>query len=115
MASHALIVIGAMALSVLVGVAGFIVFENKALEDAILHAAYMLSGFGLVEMPASTAGKLFAGLFGLYASVFFLAAFSIVFAPIVHRILHKLHLDPGDKGSDEGNAKGNVKAGRGPT
>lgn len=92
-ASHSFFVIGIMALSVIVGVIGFIVLENKELEDAILHSSYMLSGFGLIEMPISTGGKLFAGLFGLYASVFFLAAFSIIFAPIVHRILHKLHLD----------------------
>jgi hypothetical protein len=53
----------------------------------------MLSGFGLIEVPTSFSGKLFIGLYGLYASVFFLASFSIIFAPIVHRILHKLHLD----------------------
>jgi hypothetical protein len=97
-ASHSLFVIAIMALSLLVGVIGFIVLENKELEDAILHSSYMLSGFGLVEMPTSAAGKLFAGLFGLYASIFFLAAFSVIFAPVVHRILHKLHLDSGDEG-----------------
>jgi hypothetical protein len=96
-ASHSLFVVAIMGVSVLVGVVGFIVLENKELEDAVLHAAYMLSGFGLVEMPTSTAGKLFAGFFGLYASIFFLAAFSIIFAPIVHRILHKLHLDSDDE------------------
>jgi hypothetical protein len=96
-ASHSLFVIGIMALSVFIGVVGFIVFENTALEDAILHSSYMLSGFGLVEMPTSTAGKLFAGMFGLYANIVFLAAFSVIFAPIVHRILHKLHLDPSEE------------------
>lgn len=96
-ASHSAFVVAIMALSVLVGVIGFIALENKELEDAILHASYMLSGFGVIETPTSIAGKIFAGVFGLYASIFFLAAFSIMASPIVHRMLHKLHLDTDDK------------------
>jgi hypothetical protein len=90
---HAALVLALMAVSIGVGVIGLVFFEGKGLEEAILHAAYMLSGFGLIEVPTSFSGKLFIGLYGLYASVFFLASFSIIFAPIVHRILHKLHLD----------------------
>ncbi len=90
---HAALVLALMAVSIGVGVTGLVFFEGKGLEEAILHAAYMLSGFGLIEVPTSFSGKLFIGLYGLYASVFFLASFSIIFAPIVHRILHKLHLD----------------------
>lgn len=97
---HSLLIFLMMALSVSVGAVGFIVFENRSLEDAILHSAFMLSGFGLVEVPVSFGGKLFAGIYGLYASIFFLAAFSIIFAPIVHRILHKLHLDSSDDPED---------------
>jgi hypothetical protein len=100
MLTHSLLVILIMALSVSVGAVGFIVFENRSLEDAVLNSAFMLSGSGLVEVPASFAGKLFAGIYGLYASIFFLAAFSIIFAPIVHRILHKLHLDSDDDPQD---------------
>ncbi|WP_173932978.1 hypothetical protein [Chelativorans sp. Marseille-P2723] len=93
MAQHTFLVAAIMFFSILIGAAGFMLFEGRALEDAVIHSAYILSGFGLVEMPDSFAGKLFAGLYGLYASLFFLAAFSIIFAPIVHRILHRLHLD----------------------
>lgn len=44
-------------------------------------------------MPDSLSGKLFIGLFGLYANLFFLASVSFLCAPVVHRILHKFHLD----------------------
>lgn len=90
---HALYVLGLLALSVLAGALGFVYVEGYGIEDAILHSAHVLAGLGLIQLPESYAGRLFAALFGLYASLFFLAAFSVIFAPIVHRILHKLHLD----------------------
>lgn len=96
---HVAYVSGIMALSVFIGAIGFMFIEELAPEDAILHSAYILSGFGLVELPQTYAGRLFAAGFGLYASLFFLAAFSVIFAPIVHRILHKLHLEEDSEGS----------------
>lgn len=93
LAKHALYVLAILACSIAAGAVGFMVFEGHGPEQAILHAAFILSGFGLVQMPESAIGKMFAGLFGLYANLFFLAAFSVIFAPIVHRILHRLHLD----------------------
>lgn len=91
-----LCVAGIMALSVLLGAVGFVLLEELAVKDAILHSAHILSGLGLLEVPRTYAGRFFAAMFGLYASLFFLAAFSVIFAPIVHRILHKLHLEVDD-------------------
>lgn len=93
MVKHMFYVAGIIAVSVAMGAVGFMVFENHGPADAMLHSAYILSGFGLIQIPASMGGKLFAGLYGLYATLFFLATFSVIFAPVVHRILHKLHLD----------------------
>jgi hypothetical protein len=33
----------------------------------------------------------FAGLYALYAGLVFLVASGLVFAPIVHRVLHRFH------------------------
>lgn len=90
---HAFYVLGILALSVLAGALGFVSIEGYSLKEAILHSTHILAGLGLIELPESYAGRLFVALYGLYASLFFLAAFSVIFAPIVHRILHKLHLD----------------------
>lgn len=92
-AKHVMCIIFIMISSVFLGAAGFIIFEDLLFEDAIMHSTFILSGFGLIAMPTSTAGKMFAGFFGLYANIFFLASFSILFAPITHRILHRLHVD----------------------
>jgi hypothetical protein len=44
-------------------------------------------------MPHSEAGKLFAGLYALYAGLVFIVTIALVFTPILHRILHRLHWD----------------------
>jgi hypothetical protein len=36
-------------------------------------------------------GKVFAGLDALYAGLVFLVAAGLVFAPVLHRLLHKFH------------------------
>lgn len=90
---HAAYVVALLALSVLAGAAGFMVFEGHGFTEALLHAMHILSGLGLMELPDRLAGRIFAAAFGLYSSLFFLAAFSVIFAPVVHRILHKLHLE----------------------
>jgi len=93
LAKHCLCVLALLAASLIAGAAGFVALEGLGPHDAILTAAHILAGIGLMEFPASYAGRLFAALFGLYANLFFLAAFSVIFAPIVQRVLHKLQLD----------------------
>ena len=36
-----------------------------------------------------------AGLYALYAGLVFVAVAAIVLAPVVHRVLHRFHLDKG--------------------
>ena len=36
-------------------------------------------------------GKLFAGLYALYCGIAFIASAGILFAPILHRLLHRFH------------------------
>jgi hypothetical protein len=50
----------------------------------------------VVEMKTAGA-KLFSSLYALYSGVAFLTITAIFFTPIIHRILHILHLEPDDK------------------
>lgn len=77
--------------SIGLGMLGFISLEGYPWADAFLHASILLSGLGLVETPQTNIGKLFAGLYGLYAGLIFLIAVGIVVAPLMHRLLHKFH------------------------
>jgi hypothetical protein len=93
LALHSAIAIGLVAGSLLLGMAGYAWLEGLGWRDAFLNAAMLLGGMGPVETPLTDGGKLFAGLYALYAGLVFLVAVAIVFAPVFHRLLHKFHWD----------------------
>ena len=79
--------------SLAIGMAGYMRFENLPAIDAFLDASMLLSGMGPVYPPKTEAGKLFAGVFALYAGLVFIASAALLLAPIAHRILHHFDWD----------------------
>jgi len=77
--------------SLLIGVAGYQHFEDLAWRDAFLNAAMLLGGMGPVDPPKTDEGKVFAGLYALYAGLVFLFTVGVVLVPVLHRIFHKFH------------------------
>jgi hypothetical protein len=80
-------------LSLAVGMVGYHVTAGLSWLDALLNAVMILTGMGPVAPLQSSAAKLFAIAYALYAGVVFLAVTGIMLAPVVHRLLHWLHLD----------------------
>ena len=80
-------------LSLVLGMTGYMHFEHLAWRDAFLNAAMLLGGMGPVDAPRSDAGKVFAGLYALYAGLVFLIVAGLIVAPVGHRVLHKFHWD----------------------
>jgi hypothetical protein len=81
--------------SLMLGMAGYGYFEHLPWRDAFLNAAMLMGGMGPVDAPQTDGGKLFAGLYALYAGLVFLVAAGLVFAPVVHRVMHKFHWEEG--------------------
>jgi hypothetical protein len=71
--------------------AGYEYFEGHPWRDAFVNAAMLMGGMGPVDPLRTDGGKIFAGLYALYAGLVFLVASGLVFAPIVHRVLHRSH------------------------
>ena len=69
--------------------------SSRARENRVdvANAAMLLGGMGPVETPTTEGGKLFAGLYALYAGMVVLVAASILVAPVMHRYMHKFHLE----------------------
>jgi hypothetical protein len=88
---HFAITTALVLVSLLLGMAGYEYFENLAWRDAFLNAAMLLGGMGPVNAPQTDGGKLFAGLYALYAGLLFIIAAGVVLAPVLHRLLHKIH------------------------
>ena len=61
--------------------------------DSLLNASMILTGMGPVSPMPSDAAKVFASAYAVFSGVAFLTTFSILIAPILHRILHRLHLN----------------------
>ena len=102
-----------IAVSLAIGIAGYMFFEELDLVDAFLNAAMILSGMGPLHNPDSTAGKVFAGFYALYSGFAVLAIAAIMFAPIVHRIFHRLHIADSEleeKAEEKMEAKAEAKA-----
>jgi len=79
--------------SLCLGMAGYAYFEALAWRDAFLNAAMLLGGMGPVDAPGSDGGKVFAGLYSLYAGLVFVVVAGLILAPFAHRLLHKFHWD----------------------
>lgn len=89
--AHVVIAQSLVLVSLLMGMAGYVYFENHTWRDAFLNAAMLLSGMGPVDAPVTNGGKLFAGCYALYAGLIFLIVAGILLAPVLHRLLHKFH------------------------
>jgi len=79
------------------GVLGYMLFEGLALVDAYLNASMILGGMGPVDLPKTVGGKIFAGSYALYSGLVFLIVSAVILAPLLHRILHRFHIDEDSK------------------
>jgi len=75
------------------GMLGYHYIIGLAWVDAYENAAMILSGMGPLTSPSTWAGKVFAGSYALFSGIAVLAIAGVIAAPLVHRLLHRLHAD----------------------
>ena len=76
-----------------VGIIGYHELEDVSWLDAFHQSALLLSGMGPVIELKSSAGKVFDGVYALFCGIILLAATGFLFAPVLHRILHRFHIE----------------------
>jgi hypothetical protein len=76
-----------------VGTAGYHYFGGLPWLDAFLNASMILAGMGPVDHLETNSGKLFAAFYALFSGISFITFAGVLFAPVYHRFLHKMHLD----------------------
>lgn len=86
----------------LVGVVGYMWLAGLSPVDAFLNASMILGGMGPVDPLPNDGAKIFAGLYALFAGIFFLVVAGVVLAPFLHRVLHRLHVATDDSDDDSG-------------
>lgn len=61
--------------------------------DSFYMACMILAGMGPVAEMATTKAILFSSFYALYSGVAFLSITAVFLAPIVHRLLHIMHVE----------------------
>ncbi len=79
--------------SVLLGVIGYHYVADLNWLNSFHQACLILTGMGPVADMQTSEAKLFDSFYALYSGVAFLSITAVFFAPIVHRIMHILHVD----------------------
>jgi hypothetical protein len=80
-------------IGLVIGIAGYAIFEGMPWVDAYVNAAMILSGMGPIGELKTTAGKIFAGTYAIFSGLIIVIATSFVLAPIFHRVLHRFHVE----------------------
>lgn len=85
--------------SLAIGALGYRGCEGLDWIDATLNAAMLLAGEGPLYAPRTAGGKLFAIGYALFSGIVFLTVAAVLFAPALHRLIHRFHLelDEGDR------------------
>ncbi len=85
--------IALIGLSLGIGVVGYHYFNELSWLDSLLNASMILTGMGPVDAMKSDAAKWFGSIYAIFSGVAFLSTVAVFLTPMVHRLLHRYHLD----------------------
>lgn len=79
--------------TLVIGGLGYRFIAGLSWVIAFHQAALLLSGMGPVETSLGTGGRIFESVYALFCGVILLGATGLLFAPFIHRMLHKFHVE----------------------
>jgi hypothetical protein len=85
-----------MTIALCLGIVGYHLLAGFNWIDSLLEASMILGGMGPVREMQSQGAKVFASIYALFSGIFFIALMGIILSPVVHRVLHKFHVDEKD-------------------
>jgi hypothetical protein len=87
--------------SLFVGICGYHYLEGFKWIDSLLDASMILGGMGPVDTLKTSAGKIFASFYALYSGLLLITLAGLMLTPVVHRLVHKFHLEIESGKSDD--------------
>jgi len=82
-----------LVISLVIGMVGYEYFADLDWVSSFYNASMILTGMGPAAELHSDAAMIFAGFYSIFSGVIFLGTIAIMFAPMVHRFLHRIHLE----------------------
>ncbi len=94
MANHLFITLALIAFTLCIGILGYRFIGDLSWLDALLESSMLMGGEGPIYSVnlTSPAAKIFASFYALFCGLILIAGSGILLAPVVHRILHRLHV-----------------------
>jgi hypothetical protein len=92
-ARHWLAGFGVLTLGLGVGIVGYHYIAGLSWIDSLLNASMILGGMGPVDPVKTDAAKIFASCYALFSGLAFIGIVSVLLAPFVHRLLHRVHAE----------------------
>ena len=72
---------------------GYMHFGGLDLINGFYNSSMILTGMGPDVINPTRPLMIFASFYAIYSGVIFLSSITIIFAPIVHRFFHVLHIE----------------------
>ncbi len=86
-----------IAFSLTLGMTGYHFIGGLGWVDAFLDASMILSGMGPLSQLHTDTAKIFAGCYAIYCGLALITIAAVILSPVVHRALHKFHLEDDPK------------------
>ena len=80
---------------------GYRYFEGMGAIKAFGAAAMILGGMGPYSEPKTNGGEIFAGLYAIYCGLLLIGVTGLILSPVIHRVMHQLHLSDDDDASGD--------------
>jgi hypothetical protein len=90
---HWLAGFGVLAFGLGGGILGYHYIAGLNWIDSLLNASMILGGMGPVNPLSTNAAKFFASVYALFSGLAFIGIVSVLLAPFVHRMLHRIHAE----------------------
>ena len=75
------------------GILGYHYIAGLNWIDSLLNASMILGGMGPVDPLRTNGAKIFASFYALFSGLAFIGIVSVLLAPFVHRLLHRVHAE----------------------
>ena len=90
------IALGIIVIALLIGIAGYHYIAGFNWIDSLLEASMILGGMGPIKELPNDAAKIFASIYALFSGLILIGLMGIILSPIIHRVMHKFHVDEKD-------------------
>jgi len=80
-------------ITILIGASIFCVFGKYMFVDAILNSVTVMMGVGITGPLSNPALKILIAFYAIFSGIIYFSVLAILFAPLLHRFLHRFHID----------------------